>query len=128
MGKALEIAVARIAVVREDVAAALTFVRENPGAADARTPPTPVIEFSAPVQGGTEGPLVPPGVAVALNNLRAGFDALRRAPGGDLGGLRDKINKDLATAVDAIIASLKGYDGYRGQRGRRGTAPANEGV
>jgi len=74
--------------------------------------------FDAPVPGGTEGPNVPPGVAVGLNNLKAGFDALKRAPGSDIGGFREKINKDLAAAVELIYASLT-VEEARGQRGGR---------
>jgi hypothetical protein len=61
-------------------------------------------------------------VAVGLNNLKAGFDALKRLPGGDIGGFRDKINTDLAAAVEAIYASLTVKEGTRGQRGEQSEA------
>ena len=107
MGKALEKAVGGIAVVINDVTAALSFVKDHPDIASTPAALTADIEFNAPVPGGTDGPLVPPGVAVGLNNIKAGFEALKRAPGGDIGGFREKIRQDLATAVQAIFDSLK---------------------
>ena len=123
MGKALEKGVSALAIVSGDVTSAIAFVREHPDVANAPAVSTPDIQFDAPVPGGTAGPNVPPGVAVGLNNLKAGYEALKRAPGGDIGGFRDKISKDLAAAVDLIYASLtveeeRGQRGGRGQRGR----------
>jgi len=128
MGKALEKAVAALAIVSGDLTSAIAFVREHPDVANAPVAFTPDIQFDAPVPGGTAGPNVPPGVAVGLNNLKAGYDALKRAPGGDIGGFRDRISKDLTTAVDLIYASLtveeeRGQRGGRGQRGRGAGEP-----
>ena len=118
MGKALEKGVNALTVVRGDLTSALAWVKEHPDVASGPVVVTAEIQFDAPVPGGTEGPNVPPGVAVGLNNLKAGFDALKRAPGSDIGGFREKINKDLATAVELIYASLT-VEEARGQRGGR---------
>jgi hypothetical protein len=58
---------------------------------------------------------------VGLNNLKAGFDALKRLPAA-ISCFRDKINTDLAAAVEAIYASLTVKEGTRGQRGEQSEA------
>jgi probable HAF family extracellular repeat protein len=118
MGKALEKAVAALAVVTEDLVAAQSYLKDHPENARASSPAITEINFEAPVPGGTAGPNVPPAVAVGLNNLKAGYAALTGASGGDLGGLRDKIGSDLAVSVEAIYASLGKADTIRGGRGR----------
>jgi beta-lactamase regulating signal transducer with metallopeptidase domain/uncharacterized membrane protein len=125
MGKALEKGVAALAVVSGDLSSAIAFARSNPDVVAAAPPVIAAdIQFDAPVPGGTAGPNVPPGVAVGLNNLKTGYDALKRAPGGDIGGFREKISKDLTLAVELIYASLT-VEESRGQRGGRRGAPTN---
>jgi hypothetical protein len=129
MGKALEKGVAALTIVSEDITSAIAFARSNPDVA-ARAPAriSADISFEAPVPGGTAGPNVPPGVAVGLNNLKAGYDALKGAPGGDIGGFRERINADLAKAVELIYAALKFEDPPRGQRGGRRGAQTTDGA
>jgi hypothetical protein len=55
---------------------------------------------------------------VAINNLYQAHEALQGSPGGDLGGLRAKIEQDIAAAIETIMAIDQAQNSGRGRGGR----------
>jgi hypothetical protein len=107
-------AVAAIRRAMDDVTLAIAFIDANPDAAGqaAAAPPAPR-DFS--VQAAR------PGLQVAINQLTAALESLQRTPGGDLGGWRPRIEENIATAIDSIIAADQA--GARGRGAPAGDAP-----
>jgi len=92
-----------VTLATEDVNAAIALLDANP--AKARLPPTPPTvtpDFTVPAT--YRGHF--PGRETVLENLVAAFDALKRAPGGDLGGLRTKIYGEIAAAALDVIRDI----------------------
>jgi hypothetical protein len=91
-------AVAEIRRAMEEVTVAIAFIDANPGAAEqAAAVPAAPRDFSVQA--------TRPGLQVAINQLTAALESLQRTPGGDLGGLRQRIEGNTAKAIESIIAA-----------------------
>jgi hypothetical protein len=101
--------VAAISLAVDDVTAAINFMNTNPGAAkipaEAGEPPLRDLNNQA----------VRPVFRVTINSLHQAADALRESPGGDLGGLRAKIQQDIAAAIEVVME----VDRAQNRRGSR---------
>lgn len=86
-----------------DVEAAINFAGSHPGGAPSPVPQTERPNFVAPPRPAPDRNVM---LEAALTNLEAAFDALGRAPGGDLGGFRAKTNSDIATAAQDLMAGI----------------------
>ena len=86
----------------EDVAAVLIFIKEHP-TGGAPAPPAIMPDFS-PAQA-DRGRY--PGKETTLNNLKSALDVLAAIPGGDLGGLRAKIQNEIIAAANETLADIR---------------------
>jgi hypothetical protein len=110
-----------------DVDTGLRFIDRHPEAAAAPPPTRPDLTFPEPPGRLQDSTQDRPGGGrgarsrIALNNLAIAFDAIARAPGGDLGGARAAVNGRIVLAARELIAGLDASDAaYRS--GRRGPA------
>ena len=60
---------------------------------------------------------------IALNNLGTAFETFARVPGGDLDGLRPKVNSGIASAASTIIVGINAANEDFLQRRRASTSP-----
>jgi probable HAF family extracellular repeat protein len=79
-----------IALLQNDVSAAIAFLDSHGNAPASSFPASVAPNFTASDRDEA------PALGVALNNLKRAFESFARAPGGDLGGLRSKINNGMA--------------------------------
>jgi hypothetical protein len=109
-------AIASISTAIDDVAAATKYVEQHPEVAklDAQAAPAP--DFTAPPRPAPNRNVM---LEQSLTRLRNAFDAIGRAPGGDLGGLRGKINTDISKAAADVIAAINSANASFAS-GRRG--------
>jgi hypothetical protein len=120
-------AVVDLTLAIADISAGLSFIDRHPEAATAPPPDRPDFTFPEP-PGLLEGRAQePPGTGrgarsrIALNNVATAFDAIARAPGGDLGGARTAVNDRIVLVARELIAGLAASNAaYRS--GRRGPA------
>jgi len=87
----------------ENVSAAIALVEKNPDLASAPPVPPkvmPVFDLPESVRGAF------PGRQVTLNALQGDYELLNKTPGGDLGGLREKIHAEIASAARETIADM----------------------
>jgi hypothetical protein len=104
---------AAINLAIEDVTSAITYMNANPAAAKIPAAPAP-----QPLRDLTRQ-AVRPAFQIAVNNLHQANEALQESPGGDLGGLRAKIQQDIAAAIEVVIE----VDQAQNRRGGRGAEP-----
>jgi hypothetical protein len=118
-------AVVDLTLAITDVNNGLSFVDRRPEAA--MTPPPPVArpDFTFPEP---PGPLRNIMLDRALHNLATAFDAIARAPGGDLGGARTAATGRIALVAKELIAGLNASNAaYRaGSRGPAMRQPCSD--
>ncbi len=87
----------------QDLNAAIAFVRTHPddGPATATASPAPNFNFPPrPTQNRNINQ------EAGLFGLKAAYDSLAKSPGGDLGGVRGRINKQIADAAAALLGRI----------------------
>ena len=101
-GAYVQKAIADIGLAIDEITAGIAFYADHP---DAGAPSIPVAspDFTPPAR---PAPNRNAGLEIALNNLKMAFDTLARAPGGDLGGFRAKINNAIAAAANDIVTGI----------------------
>jgi hypothetical protein len=96
-------AMTAVANAVRDVESAIVFAAQNPLQAAEPPGPSPARpDFAVPAGMEARGP----SQRAALSALQLAFDLLAAAPGGDFGGTRARINVEIGTASNAIIAGL----------------------
>lgn len=99
-------AIASLNMTIDDVDAAIAYSSSHPSTSQPVAPATRP-NFTAPP---------PPAprrnfeLYASLNSLKFAFDALARSPGGDFGGLREKINSEIAVTADVLIGGIGIYN------------------
>ena len=107
---------AAINLAIEDVTAAITYMNANPAAAKIAAARAPQTLRDLTRQA------VRPVFQVTINNLHQANEALQGSPGGDLGGLRAKIQQDIVAAIETVMAVDQAQNSGRDRGGRgRGT-------
>jgi hypothetical protein len=109
---------AAINVAVEDVTAAINYMNANPNVAR-----IPAASAQPPLRDVTRQ-AVRPVFQVTINNLHQANEALHGSPGGDLGGLRAKIQQDIAAAIETVMAIDQAQNSGRGRGSRGGGAEA----
>lgn len=110
--------VAAINLALDDVTTAINFMNENPNAAKipAVTAPQPLRDLTRQA--------VRPVFRVTANSLHQATEELQRSPGGDLGGLRAKIQQDIAAAIETVME----VDQAQNRSGTRGRGAETRGA
>ena len=95
--------------------AAIEFLRANPSAGAESARASPVADAAlarlnseVPDNGSWD-----PRMADAISSLKSALNELRNAPGGELGGAREKMIAGIAKTVDDVIAGIKSADKAR---------------
>jgi len=81
----------------------MAFANGHPGASTASGQPATRPDFTPPPRPAPQRNVMLEG---ALGNLKTAFDAFARSATGDLGGFRDKVNKDIAAGANDLIAGM----------------------
>jgi probable HAF family extracellular repeat protein len=100
-------AISDIDTALDDANAAIAFSRAHP---DSSPPPGPAAAKPNFTATPPPAPLRNAMLYSALTSLRYAYDALSRSPGGDISGLRTKINADIATAAAGLVRGIDSYN------------------
>ena len=112
-------AIGDIALAIDDASAAIALFTSNPAAPSAPGPAMASPSFTPPPR---PAPNRNVGLEISLTNLKTAFETFARAPGGDLGGLRAKVNQDIAVAARSLIVAMEAANAEF-VAGRRGGGP-----
>jgi hypothetical protein len=105
-----------------DLSSALSFLRTHPNAGFAPSTPGSSPNFTAPPR---PAPNRNANMEEALAALKNAFVNLAKAPGGDLGGLRMRIDADIDAAAKAVLEGINiaNAEYAAGNRGAAGLPP-----
>jgi len=85
------------------VTTGILYLRSHPEIANVAASAAPRSDFTPPPRPARNGNFM---LEAALGNLRNAFDLFAQAPGGDMGGTREKVGGDIQTAATELVIGI----------------------